>query len=120
MYQKGIATELAQRNIKYTSEEVIPVCYGEIPVGFERMDLYCYELGVILELKAVTGDIRQEFIWQLVNYMREKSVWRGMVVNYSQGVGKGIQIEYVICHEGEYFLWKKEENTMSPLGDGGY
>jgi hypothetical protein len=84
------------------------------------MDLYCYELGVILELKAVTGDIRQEFIWQLVNYMREKSVALGMVVNYSQGVGKGIQMEYVFSHEGGYWIWNRERDTMSPLGDGGY
>lgn len=120
VYQKGIAAELSQKNILYTSEEVIPVVYNGVSVGYERMDLYCYELGIILELKAVTGDIKQEFIWQLVNYMREKNVDLGMVVNYSQGVGKGIQVECVFAKEGEMWIWNPVEDTMISIGDGGY
>ena len=120
VYQKGIAAELSAQCIKYTAEEVISVMYYDVPVGFERMDLFLYELGVILELKAVAGDIRQEFIWQLVNYMREKKVTLGMVVNFSQGVGKGIQVEYVFQHEGSFWIWNQPEDTMTALGDGGY
>lgn len=120
VYQKGIAAELSAQCIKYTAEEVISVLYYDVPVGYERMDLFLYELGLILELKAVAGDIKQEFIWQLVNYMREKKVGLGMVVNYSQGVGKGIQFECVFEHEGSYWIWNCAEDTMTALGDGGY
>lgn len=113
VYQQAIAHELQLRGIHYTSEEVVPIRYKTISIGFERMDIYLPQENIVLELKATSSDIKPEYLWQLTNYMREKKSKLGLLVNFNQSLNKGVQTETVIQNEEKFFILK--ESTMIPM-----
>jgi GxxExxY protein len=113
VYQQAIAHELQLRQILYTSEEVVPVKYKTISIGFERMDIYLPQENIVLELKATSSDIRPEHLWQLTNYMREKKSRMGLLVNFSQSLNKGVQTETVIQNEEKFYILK--DHSLIPM-----
>ena len=106
VYQQAIAHELQNHKIVYTSEEVVPIRYKSISIGFERMDIYLPQENIVLELKATSSDIKPEYLWQLTNYMREKKSPLGLLVNFNQSLNKGVQTETIIQHEEKFFVLK--------------
>lgn len=108
VYQQAIAHELQLRSIQYTSEEVVPIRYKSISIGFERMDIYLPQENIVLELKATSSDIKPEYIWQLTNYMREKKSRMGLLVNFNQSLNKGVQTETIIQNEEKFYILKEQ------------
>jgi GxxExxY protein len=113
VYQQAIAHELQNHKIIYTSEEVVPIRYKSISIGFERMDIYLPQENIVLELKATSSDIKPEYLWQLTNYMREKKSRLGLLVNFNQSLNKGVQTETIIQNEEKFYILK--EQSLIPM-----
>jgi GxxExxY protein len=81
VYQEALAIELAKRRIPYQVNEMIQVCYKDIPLskGFIS-DFVCYS-KIILEIKAVKSidDIHRA---QLLNYLKASGYKLGFLVNF--------------------------------------
>jgi len=115
VYQQAIAHELQLQKLQYTSEEVVPIRYKLTTIGFERMDIYLPEPNMILELKAVSSDIKPEHLWQLVNYMREKNSKIGILINYNQSLNKGVQTEILYQEENQFYQFSQKDSWLTPM-----
>jgi len=123
VYQQALCFELQDANIRYVSEETMPILYKGRPVGgghSQRLDVALLNyLPFIFELKAVSKPISPEHHWQLVRYMAYKNQPYGAVVNFNQSDKGSLEIQFIILHEGSYYLYDLEKQTGSSLLDFG-
>lgn len=112
VYQKALSNELQKKRVIHNSEETIPIIYKGIGVGYERMDITIDEssfLGIILELKAISGTIQPKHIWQLHSYMLNIEYKYGVVINFNQGINeKPLEFCFIIIHEGKPYIYQLE------------
>jgi GxxExxY protein len=109
VYEQAVCIELQQRAIQYVSQETLPCMYKDRFVGNIRLDIILHSwLPFIFELKAVGSAIQTEERWQLIRYMSRKNVPYGAVVNFNQSVTKGLDISFVVCDEGKYYIYDIE------------
>ena len=121
VYQNALTVELQRQGIQYTEEETIPIIYKERAVGQERIDIILQTwLPIIIELKATTGDIKPDNLWQLLNYMRYKEVSFGVVVNFSQAVTKTISYQFVASNGLRHYTFDPKTKTLVPITDYEY
>jgi GxxExxY protein len=109
VYEQALCIELQQRTIHYVCQETLPCLYKERFVGNIRLDIILHSwLPFIFELKAVGSAIQTDERWQLIRYMSRKNVPYGAVVNFNQSVTKGLDISFVVCDEGKYYIYDIE------------
>src|SRR5262245_6872874 len=81
VYRAAFAIELAEREIPFEREVILPVSYrGRVlPVSY-RADFVCYE-GVIVELKAIRaiGPVEEA---QVINYLKAANLQRALILNF--------------------------------------
>lgn len=105
VYEQALCIELQQRNIQYVTQETIPLYYKERFIGNIRLDVLLHSwLPFIFELKAVSSTIQTDERWQVVRYMSRKSIPYGAVVNFNQSISKGLEISFLVEHDGRYYI----------------
>lgn len=125
-YQAALCHELQERNMKYTSEEAMPIMYKGNPLGGNHtMRLDVMVLGhtpVIIELKAISSSLGNEEYWQVLRYMKFKKAAFGAVVNYSQSekAEKGLEIKFVVRIVKHAFLYDYKTEEITELDDASY
>jgi len=125
-YQAALCHELQERNMRYSSEEAMPIMYKGRPLGGNhtmRLDIMVLSsMPIIIELKAIASSLGNEEYWQVLRYMDFKKVGFGVVVNYSQSEKgeKGLEIKFIvrICRHAFLYDYKTEEITA--LDDSSY
>lgn len=121
VYQNAILHELQALDILYTKEETVPIMYKGKYVGQERLDIVLTSwLEIIFELKAVTGDIKPEHIWQVLSYMRYKEYRYGIVANFSQSPNKPLTHVFVILYENKSYIYDLSTGQGSLFKDYEY
>jgi len=121
VYQSALTVELQQHNVHYTEEETIPIMYKGRAVGQERIDIVLQSwFPIIIELKATTGDIKPDNIWQLLNYMRYKDMPFGVVVNFSQAVTKSISYQFVVSNGLKHYTFDPKTKESAEITDYEY
>jgi GxxExxY protein len=121
VYQNAILLELQEKGVKYTTEETIPILYKGKFVGIERIDIAFQSwLPLIIELKAVSTDVKPEHFWQVLSYMRTKETKFGMVVNFNQSLTKDLEMEFVFLHKDQPYRVNLVEDTLMPIQDYDY
>ena len=121
VYHNAVLVELQEKSIKYTSEEVIPIMYKGTFVGTERIDISLQSwLPIILELKAVSTEVKPEHFWQVLSYMRTKKTRLGVVVNFNQSLNKDIEIEFVLLDDDKPYQLNLLSDTATPIQDYDY
>ena len=102
VYRNAITCELRERQINFTFEETISVFYKGKCVGLQRMDICLTSwLEAIIELKAVSGDIKPEHCWQLLSYMIQKNYSLGLVVNFTSSPSKECCFRMIVKKEDD-------------------
>jgi GxxExxY protein len=120
-YQSALTVELQTECVQYTDEETIPIIYKGRAVGQERIDIMLQSwFPIIIELKATTGDIKPDNIWQLLNYMRYKDVSFGVVVNFSQAVTKSISYQFVVTNGLKHYTFDPKTKECVEITDYEY
>ncbi len=99
VYDRAMQVGLRLAKIRYDSQKVVELKYKDHYVGEGYPDLIVY-LGkdkVILELKAVGGDLGPSEERQIENYMNILKIKNGILINFKQPSKKGItSLEYKI------------------------
>lgn len=118
VYEEALCIELQLRGIQYTRQETIPCVYKDRFVGNIRLDVLLNSwLPFIFELKAMGSSIQTDERWQLVRYMVRKDVPYGAVVNFQQGITRGLEISFIIKQEDGYYVFDLESNEGKRLRD---
>ena len=82
VYHKCLKQELFLRNIKFTSEQIVPVNYKGVSIDAElRCDLVI-ENAIVVELKSVEA-IVPVFEAQLLTYMKLLDMPKGIIINFN-------------------------------------
>jgi GxxExxY protein len=122
VYQQALCFELQDAGIKYVSEETMPILYKGRPVGgghSQRLDIVLSSyLPFIFELKA-TPKMTSANHWQLVRYMIYKGLNYGAVVNFNQSDKGPLEIQFIVYHEGNHYLYDYESQTGVRMVDFG-
>ena len=91
VYDRAMQVGLRLAKIRYDSQKVVELKYKDHYVGEGYPDLIVY-LGkdkVILELKAVGGDLGPSEERQIENYMDILKIKKGILINFKQPSKKG-------------------------------
>lgn len=81
IYHNALKMALGKDNIKYETEKEYSVFYEDKKVGKLKVDLII-ESKVILEIKAVTGNIPVVFRDQLLSYLKVSGLSVGLLINF--------------------------------------
>lgn len=85
VYHKAFEYELRAAGLEYETEKVIPIMYKGTQVGFGRADIIIKgDEPVILEFKAIGGNIGIKELEQLGHYMTHTGIKTGVIINFSQ------------------------------------
>jgi GxxExxY protein len=118
VYEEALCIELQERCIQYTRQETIPCCYKSRFVGNIRLDILLQSwCPFIFELKATSSCIQTDDRWQLVRYMSRKCVPYGAVVNFNQGMTKGLDVCFIVEQSDGYYIYDLETHEGRRLRD---
>ncbi|MCK4328240.1 GxxExxY protein [candidate division WOR-3 bacterium] len=79
IYHNALKLVLAQEGLSYQTEKEFRVLYQDKQVGKFRIDLVI-EDEVIVEIKALTGNIPSVFGYQLLSYLKASKLHTGLLV----------------------------------------
>ena len=119
IYQNAIIYELSLKDISFTSEEMIPITYKDKYIGSERADIICDPkwLDIIIELKAVSAEIKEDALLQVLTYMKQKKYTFGLFVNFNQSIKKDLEYIVVVSQEESSYIYNMDENSATVLDD---
>jgi len=92
IYQNALVILFEEQNINYEIEKEYEVKYLNKKVGKFRADMIV-ESKVIVELKAVTGNIPQVFECQVISYLKSSGLRVGLLINFGN---KSCQIKRIV------------------------
>lgn len=113
-YQKAFSDALSDHKIKHEREFSIETRYNEKCVGEGFSDFFINGEAVI-EMKAISSEIRPKDIRQLQNYLNDLSCKLGFCINFPETYQESLTIVMLINVGSEYFSLGEEEKV--PLSD---
>jgi len=81
IYHRALEIVLKEDNLRYETEKEFAVFYQDKKVGSLRLDLIV-EGKVIVEAKALSGNIPDIFKYQLLSYLKVSNLKVGLLVNF--------------------------------------
>lgn len=92
IYQNALIILFEEQNINYEIEKEYEVKYLNKKIGKFRADMVV-EGKVIVELKAVTGNMPKVFECQVISYLRSSGLKVGLLINFGN---KSCQIQRIV------------------------
>jgi GxxExxY protein len=83
IYHSDLILDFNQEELKHETEKRFEVYYQNKNVGKLIVDLVV-ENKVIVELKAITGNIPDVFKYQLLSYLKVSEMKVGLLINFGQ------------------------------------
>ena len=81
IYHKALMITFENAGLTYESEKTFDVFFQEKKGGAFRLDLLV-EGKVIVELKALTGNVPEVFKYQVLSYLKASGVHVGLLINF--------------------------------------
>ena len=81
IYHNALKLALQGADLSYQTEKEFPVHFQDKKVGTLKLDLIV-ENKVILELKALIGNMPEVFKYQLLSYLKISNIKIGLLVNF--------------------------------------
>jgi len=81
IYHEALRVALKDSGLKYVTEKQFEVYFEDEKVGSFRLDLVV-EDSVIIEVKALTGNIPELFKYQVLSYLKISNLHVGLLVNF--------------------------------------
>lgn len=82
IYHNALKLALKEANLEYQTEKEFPVFFQDKKIGSLKLDLII-EGKVIVEVKALTGNVPEVFKYQLLSYLKVSHLHVGLLVNFS-------------------------------------
>lgn len=98
VYHRAFEYELRTAGIVYESEKLVPIYYKKIHVGHGRADIVISgDNNIILEFKAISGNVGVKELEQLGHYMRHLDVSVGIIINFSQpSINPRTSVDFIV------------------------
>lgn len=80
-YHGALKIVLEEKALKYETEKEFPIYFQDKKVGSLRLDLVV-ESKVVVEAKALTGNIPDVFKYQVLSYLKVSNLSVGLLVNF--------------------------------------
>ncbi|MBU1895277.1 GxxExxY protein [Patescibacteria group bacterium] len=81
IYHRAMEIALIKENLLFESEKEFNVCFQNDWVGTFRVDLFV-EDKIIVELKAVCGEMKKLFLTQTISYLKASNMEVGLLLNF--------------------------------------
>jgi GxxExxY protein len=82
-YQKALALLFEKNGLTFETEKSFIINYLGRIVGEFRVD-FLVEAKVVLEIKAVSGDLQAVFGYQVLSYLKASGLHIGLLVNFGE------------------------------------
>jgi len=92
IYHNALKITLEKANLKYHTEKTFTVLFQDKKIGSLKLDLVVQD-KVIVEIKALTGNIPEVFRYQILSYLKVSGLHVGLLVNFGN---KSCQIKRFI------------------------
>jgi GxxExxY protein len=80
IYQRALSIEMADRNLSFSREHIMPIYYKNEHIGTRRVD-FLIENVICLEIKAVIR-LEDVHIAQAINYLEAYDLEIGLLINF--------------------------------------
>lgn len=119
VYQEAICVMLRQNNINYSTEVPIAIRFMNTIVGNVRADIIIDSMNLIIECKAIEGNMKSAFISQLINYMEITNYPSGLLINFNQNPSKSIIELITVTKDSSNYIAKinSKELIFDKLGN---
>lgn len=86
VYERAVLVGLRMAKVRYDSQKVVELMYKDHYVGEGYPDIIAYfgKQKVVLELKAVSGNLGASEEQQLRNYLKLLNIKDGLLINFQQ------------------------------------
>jgi GxxExxY protein len=81
IYHKALMIAFEDAGLTYEAEKTFKVFFQDKKVGSFRLDLLV-EGKVIVELKALTGNVPEVFRYQVLSYLKASGLHVGLLINF--------------------------------------
>jgi len=92
VYHNALKLSLGKAKLEYQTEKEFPIFFQEKKIGSLRLDLIVEE-KIIVEVKALIGNIPDVFKYQTLSYLKVSYLRTGLLVNFGN---KSCQIKRFI------------------------
>lgn len=117
IYQEGISLLLRESQISYSKEVNIPVSMKDIIIGHVRADIVIPKESLIIECKAIDGNLKISHIPQIIKYLKITGYKTGLFVNFNQNPSKEtVELVEISCNENDVYkitFCSKLESSVS-------
>ena len=118
VYRDAICIDLQIDGIHFNKEETMPVIYKTRTIGQIRADIVLYSwLPIVIELKAVSTEIKQKYTWQCVRYMKAKNYKYGAVVNFTDSETDTLSYIFIVSINDTFTIYCPETDDTMVLKD---
>lgn len=118
VYRDAICIDLQGLSIQYDKEETMPIIYKGRTIGQIRADIVLYSwLPIVIELKAVSSEIKQKHTWQCVRYMKAKNYKYGAVVNFTDSETDTLSYVFIVSINEIFTVYCPETDDTVILKD---
>jgi GxxExxY protein len=92
VYHNALKLTLKEAGLEYDTEKEFPVFFQDRKIGNLKLDLIVQD-KVVVEVKAVTGNIPDVFKYQVLSYLKVSKLNVGLLVNFGN---KSCQVKRVM------------------------
>jgi GxxExxY protein len=104
IYQEGIALLLRKSSIRYSKEVNLQINMDGIVIGFVRADIVIPDDKLVIECKAIDGNLKLSHIPQIIKYLKITGYDKGLFVNFNQNPTKSIvELIEIYSHGDDIF-----------------
>lgn len=121
IYQEGIALLLRKLSIRYSKEVNLSVDLDDIIIGYVRADIIIPDEKLVIECKAIDGNLKLSHIPQIIKYLKITGYDKGIFVNFNQNPVKSI-VELIEIHsDGDLYkiIFMNDSNSIYYMNDNG-
>lgn len=81
IYHKALEASIGKAGLRYQSEKTFEIMFDDKKAGIFRVDMFI-EDRIILEIKAMVGNMPKLFESQLISYLKASDIKVGFLVNF--------------------------------------
>lgn len=120
IYQEAICVLLRNKNINYSKEHILSKYFEGIFIGFVRCDITLPNEKIVIECKAIEGELRNSHLPQIITYMELLDYNDGIFVNFNQNPAKEfVELYRVIRKNDEYKFINENRNEIIYMDNTG-
>ena len=107
IYQEGIAVLLRRAKIEYSKEMTMQVLFKGVYIGNVRADIVLPKEQIVIECKAIDGNLKTSHIPQIINYLEIMKLSKGVFVNFNQNCSKEM-VEIITVNKNKSGVYEAE------------